>query len=225
VRYLKRTPIVLSVVVALLAGASVAHAQTRWEVTPFAGYYIASDLYNSYSAINPGTSNVELKNSFMWGGRLTGNTYRGAVELAYTRTGSDVEMHKQATQPTGDVGHVDFDNYDLNFLAYEQTANPKVTPFASIGFGWAWTHPKINSTFSTADVKGNTLFNFNFGLGVKVQANPKMALRFEGRWRVTDTAVTTSSGYWCDPWGYCYSYATDWYNSGELTGGLSYSFK
>jgi hypothetical protein len=45
-------------------------------------------------------------------------------------------------------------------------------------------------------------------------------LRIEGRWRVTSTNVTTSSGLWCDPYGFCYSYASNWYNSGELIGGL-----
>jgi opacity protein-like surface antigen len=75
------------------------------------------------------------------------------------------------------------------------------------------------------EIEGKTLFNFNFAVGVKYELSPKLATRFEARWRVTDTAITTESGVWCDPWGYCYSYASDWYNSGEFIGGLSYSFR
>lgn len=207
-----------------LACVPVAGAQPSTEITPFVGYYIASDLYNT------GLAHVELKNSFMWGGRLTMSPHpRAAVEFAYTRTGSDVQIDNiQAGQPRRDLGHVDFDNYDLNFLALEPTGNPRVTPFGEIGFGWAVSHPKIDADFigpTSSQPDGNTLFNFNFGIGTKIEMNPKMSLRLDARWRVMDTNISTSSGVWCDPWGYCYSYATDWYNSGELSAGLSYRFK
>jgi len=52
-----------------------------------------------------------------------------------------------------------------------------------------------------------------------------VALRLEGRWRVMSTNITTSGGLWCDPWGYCYQYASNWYDSGELNGGLSIRLK
>ena len=88
------------------------------------------------------------------------------------------------------------------------------------------TNPDIDSDFvAGVQPESNTLFNFNFGLGAKIEMSEKLGMRLEGRWRVTDTAITTSSGIWCDPYGYCYSYASDWYNSGELIGGLSYSFR
>jgi opacity protein-like surface antigen len=63
------------------------------------------------------------------------------------------------------------------------------------------------------------------GAGAKVDLSQALALRFEGRWRVTDTAISTSSGVYCDYWGYCYSYSSDWYNSGELTAGLTYKLR
>jgi len=220
-------------VLALAAAASlvcvaVAGAQTKLEINPFAGYYIASDIYNGYSS--SGSGNVELKNSFMYGGRLTWSSPRGGLELAYTRTGSDVSLHKVlAGQPNGDVGRLNIDNYDINFLGYQPSGNPRVSPFGLIGFGWAQTHPEINNSFavggSARTPKSETLFNFNFGIGTKIEMSEKLGLRIEGRWRVTDTAITTSSGIWCDPYGYCYSYASDWYNSGELIGGITYALR
>ena len=217
-------------VAAALVSAAIANAQpAKVEITPFAGYYIASDIYNSYPVNGSGSSNVELTNSFMWGGRLTFSNPRAGVEFAYTRTGSDAKLHQPlAGQPNDNVGHLDIDNYDINFLGYQYSGNPRVTPFGLIGFGWAKTHPDINGNFLFAGApqpKSNTLFNFNFGLGTKIAMNEKVALRLEGRWRITDTAITTSSGYWCDPWGYCYSYASDWYNSGELIGGITYALR
>ena len=214
---------------ASLACVAVASAQMKLEINPFAGYYIASDLYNGYST--SGSGNVELKNSFMWGGRLIASSPRGGLEFAYTRTGSDVSLHKVlAGQPSSDIGRLNIDNYDLNFIGYQPSGNPRVQPFGLIGFGWAITHPELNSEFSIANAgfkepDSEVLFNFNFGIGTKIEMNEKLGLRIEGRWRVTDTAITTSSGIWCDPYGYCYSYASDWYNSGELIGGITYALR
>jgi hypothetical protein len=204
----------------------VASAQQKTiEITPFAGYYIAADIYNSYAGGSYG--HVGLANSFMWGGRLTANNPRGGVEFAYTRTGSDVSLSQAlGGQPRSNIGRLDIDNYDINFLAYQPSGNPRVTPFGEIGLGWAVTHPQIDSDFiSGKGPSGNTLFNFNFGFGAKVAMNPKLSMRLEGRWRVMDTNYQTNGGYWCDPWGYCYSYASTWYNSGELIGGLSYTLR
>jgi len=227
-------PARIGLAVALAAAvlcASSAGAQVKWEITPFAGYYIASDLFNEYqtSGAASGTSGVELTNSFAWGGRLTGISRCGGLEFAYTRTGSDMKLKQQLVgQPRTNIGRLDIDNYDINFIGYEPTGNPKVTPYGVIGIGWSITHPTLDSDFllpSSGSLDSKTLFNFNFGLGVRVAMNEKLAARFEGRWRVTDTNFNTSSGVWCDPYGYCYSYSSNWYDSGELEAGLSYSFK
>ena len=225
-----RAALVVTLAAAVLFVSS-ASAQVKWDITPFAGYYIASDLFDSYanSGASNGASGVELTNSFAWGGRLTAINRRGAVEFAYTRTGSDLKLKQALTgQPRTDIGRLDIDNYDLNFIGYEPTGNPKVTPFGVIGIGWSITHPEIDAGFLTASgpqPESNSLFNFNFGLGVRVAMNEKIATRFEARWRVTDTNLQTSSGMWCDPFGYCYSYSSNWYDAGELEAGISYSFK
>jgi len=211
----------------LTASSATAQSNVKWDVTPFVGYYIASDLYTTYA--NNAQSGVALTNSFAWGGRLTAISRRGGLEFAYTRTGSDVQIKNQlAGQPRDKIGRLDIDNYDINFIGYEPTGNPKVTPFGVIGIGWSVTHPSIDAGFVLPNGRqpaSNSLFNFNFGLGVRVKMNEKIATRFEGRWRVTDTNLETSSGLWCDPYGYCYSYSSNWYDAGELEAGISYSFK
>ena len=218
--------VILVLATAALAGA-VRPAMADVEISPFAGYYVASDLYNTTG------SKVELTNDVLYGGRITFNMSRqGGLEFSYTRTGSDAKLQNVLVGQPGTsnqkIGRVDFDNYDINFLGYQYAASPRVTPFGLIGFGWAVSHPSIDANFDDGTLpnqpKGNTLFNFNFGLGTKIEMSPKLGLRLEGRWRITDTAVTTSSGIWCDPWGYCYSYASDWYDSGEFSGGLTYKF-
>lgn len=220
--------LVLLALIFVAAHAPVASAQMQWEFTPFAGYYIASDLYNAYSPTGPGQARVGLTDSFLWGGRLTGTRGHAGLEFAYTRTGSDVQLENLlAGQPRKDVGRINIDSFDLNFLGFQQTGNPNVLPFGEIGLGFSVLHPKIDDDAllgGTAEPESRTRFNFNFGLGTKILVSERIGLRFEGRWRVTDTNVTTGSTTWCDAWGYCYSYSTDWYNSGELIGGLSYRF-
>jgi len=207
-----------------LTSISTATAQMEVELTPFAGYYIASDLWSNSGA------QVSLSDSFMWGGRLTLNPSRMyGVEFAYTRTGSDAVLDRlQAGQPRSNIGRLDIDNFDFNFLAYQNTANPHIRPFFLFGFGWASTHPKIDPDFvlpSGVQPQGHTQFNFNFSLGTRIEMSDRAALRLEGRWRVTDTNVTTDAGLWCDPWGYCYNYSSSWYDSGELIAGLSIRLK
>ena len=212
------------VLAAACAGAAPAAAQMGRggpEITIFNGYYIASDLYTT-GATATGTQ-IGLENSYMYGARLgVDPNPRVGVELAWTHAGSDLSVKNPPNAlPAGfDAGRINLNTYGLDFLFYQPTTNPRAKAYFTLGFGWTLTDPQIQSQ-SGATVEGNSLFNWNFGAGAKMDMNEKLALRLEGRWRVTDTAITTSSGVYCDYWGYCYSYASDWYSSGELTAGLT----
>ena len=212
----------------LLAPAAGAQNYARTTtLSVFGGYNVASDLFESeYNSINSAT--LELTNAFMWGGRLTRFTNEySAVEFAYTRNSTDLKVHNYGAALPSDfnAGRMTSDQYDLNFLASQPSINPNLWPYFTLGFGWTLTHPEVNAQNASAqpiEVDGNSLFAFNFGIGTLVNMNEKMSLRLDARWRVTDTHITTSSGYYCDYWGYCWSYASDWYNSGEFTGGITY---
>jgi opacity protein-like surface antigen len=191
-----------------------------WELTAFNGYYIASDLYTALNAT------IGLENSYTWGGRL--GFYpnpRGGIEFSYTRSGSDLKTYDGSAgfNPGGALGRVNLDNYDVNFIMQQENlANPRVTGFFTLGFGWTMTAPEYNLPSGTSQPDGESFFAWNMGLGTKIGMSPSLALRLEGRWRITDTNITTSSGVYCDYWGYCYGYASDWYSSGELSAGLTY---
>jgi Outer membrane protein beta-barrel domain len=234
-RSLTRTPSARSFALGLAAlalamtvFAPVAGAQNYARTTAlsvFGGYNVASDLFDdAYS-----TASLEMKNSFMWGGRLTAFTNEySAVEFAYTRNGSDLAIQNYSGAVAGDfdAGRLNADQYDLNFLVSQPSPNPRLWPYFTLGFGWTVTHPEVNAedpnTSEPIQVDGNSLFAFNFGIGTLVEMKPNLSLRLDARWRVTDTHITTSTGYYCDYWGYCWSYSSDWYNSGEFTAGLTY---
>jgi opacity protein-like surface antigen len=230
-RALVLSGLALTVAAVTMLGASSASAQQHSKdlaLSGFAGYNVASDLYNGTNSGVTGTASLELKNGFMWGGRVTAftNPY-SAVEFGYARNGSDLSIRTKAGSaiPSGfDAGRVTADEYDLNFLVSQPTSNPKMWPYFTLGLGWSITHPEITPPAGTpaVNIKSNSLFAWNFGVGTMVNVNPKMALRLDARWRVTDTHLTTSSGVYCDYWGYCWTYASSWYNSGEFTAGLTY---
>jgi hypothetical protein len=110
----------------LLASASIAKAQAQIEVTPFAGYYIASDIYNTYSTVNPGTSTVELTNSGLWGVKVAAVGFRGGLEFSYTRTGSDIKINHplQGQPPRGTIGRLELDSTTSTSLAISRPAIP-----------------------------------------------------------------------------------------------------
>jgi hypothetical protein len=217
----------------MLVVAPAAHAQRYGHTTAlglFGGYNVASDLYNSTNSVGGSQASLELKNGFMWGGRLTKftNDY-SAAEFSYTRNQSDVAIKNYGSAPppgfTG--GKVTADQYDLNFLISQPAPDPKMWPYFVLGFGWTVTHPQLDAPSNPAaapkNVQSHSLFAFNFGIGTMAQlGNPKLAARIDARWRVTDTHLTTSSGVYCDYWGYCWGYSSSWYNSGEFTAGLEY---
>lgn len=219
---LYRSVLAVTTVVAFAGSAS---AQSSWgrsiELTGFGGYYIASDLYTSIGGVGAG-ADIGLNNSAMYGGRIGIFPHpRGGIEFAYARTGSDVEVKRTASgYNPGALGRLNIDNWDINFI-FAQEMNPRSVGFFTIGFGWAITDP-TQLTLPGGAADSNSLFGWNFGLGTKIGFNDKLALRLEGRWKTTDTNVTTSSSVYCDYWGYCYGYASNWYNSGELTAGLTY---
>lgn len=226
---LLRAPLAVLAVAVLSIGAFAASAQAQGyartlALSGFAGYNIASDIYSGYSGTY-GTANLEMKNGLVWGARLMGftNDY-SAVEFGYARTSSDLNFRPASVGTNVDAGNMSADEYDLNFLISQPSPNPRMWPYFTLGFGWSITHPSVHTADpnKTVNVDSHSLFGFNFGIGSLVEMRPNMSLRLDARWRVTDTHITTSSGVYCDYYGYCWGYSSDWYNSGELTAGLTY---
>lgn len=214
------------VALGLVGAPAPASAQysPQLEITALYGYFIAQDLYTVTGGSNGLGTTIGLENSGMYGGRL--GLYPkpyGGIEFSYQRTGSDVKVNNNVNgYLPQDLGRMEYDNYDINFVGRQQNmGNPRVMGFGTLGFGWTVTHPEVKTLQGTS-YPGNTLFSINFGLGANVAMSPQLALRLEGRWKITDTKVSTGNYTYCDYWGYCYSYPSSSYSSGELTAGLTY---
>ena len=228
---------VLVIAIALAIAPSLASAQQytvygpTWELTPFAGYYIAQDLYTVQGSGAYNGSSIGLLNSFMWGGRLGyyPKPY-GGVEVSYTREGSDIEVSRSVGGfNPGTTGRVNLDTYEMNFVGRKHNlTDSRVTGFGTIGFGWSVIKPEItfppNPVVTNPNLGSNTQFCFNFGAGANIAMSPKVAMRLEARWKLTHTDISTGTYAYCDYYGYCYAYNSTTYSAGELTGGLTYKF-
>jgi opacity protein-like surface antigen len=206
------------VVAVAISSASPAAAQSHaksLELTAWNGYYIASDLYRTTGA------QIGIHNGYEYGARLGINLNpRLGIEGSWGHTSSDMLFYSHTSGfPTGTpLGSLTINQYDGNLL-FMQRKSPKVTTFFTLGFGA--TNFAVDTDFASGD-HSKTHFAWNVGIGSKIAMNDKISVRLDARYRVTDTNISTDSGVYCDAFGYCYTYNTDWYDSGELSGGLTY---
>jgi opacity protein-like surface antigen len=204
----------------LALSASHASALERLEITPFGGWYIASDLYTY------GGAQIGINNSVIYGGRvgLFPNA-RFGIEGSYSRAESDLSIQKTSLgfPSNTPLGSLLVEQWDGNLVfTQEHMGNPNATGFFTIGAGA--TNFSVDQRTASGDGT-RSQFAWNFGIGTKIDMSEKIALRIDGRYRMTDTNISTDSGVYCDYYGYCYSYSSSWYGSGEISAGLSYRLK
>jgi hypothetical protein len=197
--------------VAALSGR--ADAQNRsgtFEISPFVGGYFGGNLYDS------GRGHVDVASDLAYGARLAYNVNRVfGVEFDWTQSKADMEAHGT---PSGTVGTFRQDIFEAN--AIFSFGKRRAIGYFGVGAGAAVVKTEFNGGTHSSD----TRFTGNMSLGFKGYVTPRFGFRIDGRWRYTDTNHTTNRDSYCDYYGYCYSYHTTWYYSGELTGGLIFAF-
>lgn len=213
----------LAACLALAAAAGPAAAQDRsgtFEISPFGGGYFGGTLYDS------GRNGLEVGTDWAYGVRLAYNVNRVfAVEFDWTQANADLTSQRTGSVPghpalpsSGVVGTLTQDVYEAN--AIFNFGKRRAVGYFGIGAGAA----VLKTDFNNASSSSETRFTGNMSLGFKGFVTPRFGFRIDGRLRFTDTDHTTDRGTWCDYYGYCYSYNTTWYYSGELTGGLIFAF-
>ena len=195
--------------------AAAQNVPGSWEISPFGGGNFGSHIYDSGSTV------VDVSTAATYGVRLAYNFNRAmAIEFGWSHADSDLEIGSDyhSPGPRGRIGTLKTNIYEADFLYH--WGSRKANGYIAMGLGATTFSPDI-SGFSGG---GDTRFTTNFGIGGKFSFSPRVALRIDGRFRATDTDVSTGQGVWCDYYGYCYYYYTTWYNSGEVTGGLVFRF-
>ncbi len=189
----------------------------HWELTPTVGGYFGSDLYTATGA------SLHLTDSWSYGARLAYYFQRQfGLEVNYMYAKSDVQSNKViGTLPNDTYGTLTLNQIDFN--GNFEGGYKKLYGYFTIGLGMTIVDPTLNRA-AAANPSSSTKFAFNTGLGIKSWVSDKFGIRIDGRLRTIDTNRQTSSGVWCDYWGYCWYYSSTWYNSGEVSGGIILRF-
>ncbi len=209
--------------VALAWSAPQAAAQygesKKIEITPFGGWYIASDLYTTVG------SQIGINNSVIYGGRIgIFPNARLGIEGSYSRASSDLEVRDSSPgfPGTTPLGTLTVNIYEGNLVFTQpKLGNPRATGFFTIGAG-STTFDADVTTAAGSGSASRSHFTWNIGIGSKYEMSEKVSLRLDGRYRAADTDINTSAGVYCDIYGFCYSYSSSWYDSGEISAGLTY---
>ena len=219
--------VAMAAAVIATASASVANAQYHSfkpgaELTLLGGAYFGGTVYTGYNTVL--ARDVNVNDDWAYGGRLAYNFSPAiGLEAGFVYSNADMELASGAGQLPAKLGQLSESRYELNFNFY---TNPgPVVGYFTLGGGLTHFAATIDGSIVSGNNKASDdRFSSNIGLGVKLNTSEKMAVRLDGRWRYTDTNVGGDQ-YYCDIYGFCYSYDNSYYGSGELTGGLTYSFK
>lgn len=205
-----------------LAGPLAAQDRTgTTELTGFGGGYFGGTLSAGSNTLF--TRDVKIASAPTYGARLGYNINRVfELEAAWSQAKPDI------TGPGSDVlfgqgmklGTLTSNVVEGNFVF--NIGRGRVIPYLTVGAGAMIFSASVPGIPAASD----TRFVGNFGGGLKMFMTPNLAIRVDGRYR--SAYISGSDGYYSDSGGCShgcyYSWGSNWYRSGEVTGGLTYAF-
>jgi len=214
------------VVASLMALATPAYAQVRFEASIMGGYTFAEGVEANTTVITPsGAFNkIELKSG-------------GAVDLSFgvvAHNGAEVGFiwsrqmsHVNLTGPGSakDLGNMNVDSYH-GYIGYNFMPEGMFHPYVYIGFGATGYGdvPYTNAVGNPGTIQGLSRYSTTVGFGVKYWAGDHFG--FRAGMIYTPTYITSSAeGWWCDPYWGCYLVGDHKYsNQFQINGGFSFRF-
>lgn len=207
--------------VATIAGSAAAQRMGAIEISAFGGGYFGSNVYQGQiNGVGP-VYNVGVNSSGLYGARLGYDVSRQfGVEFSWS--GSDPSLNFNSWGATAPHGSLSVNNFD--FDAMFMFGQQRVWGYFALGLGWSSYSPTVSGSSGNAvPTSSHDYFSGNTALGLKVFVSPHLALRFDARYRWSNTGHNTGSGSTCTIYYYCYYYSSTWYGASELTGGLTYA--
>jgi hypothetical protein len=199
----------------LLLVPSTALAQTRFELTPYAGWRHGNDVRDVSGTAVEFDSGVAY--GFMVDVAVTRNLYAEFI-YSYRKTSGSAFVPPEA-EPFMGNGTIDFegnlDYYQAGVLYQFETRYTAFWPYLVASIGAASLRSDGGSTTNLAGTLGG---------GLKYMLSDNIGLRAEYRLFVTDTDFVGRGG-WCDWWGFCYStIQTRYLYQSQLAGGVIIGF-
>jgi opacity protein-like surface antigen len=184
---------------------SAAFAQQKFEIAPFAGWQHGNDIFDQ-----PTGTRIDMSSGSAYGFivdvSLTENLQ---AEFIYNRRSTTVDV----TAPPQD-GFPDgitirdapvTANYYQGGLIYNFPIwnKPQFKPFVGFGLGVA----SFSENVDEVEAKATNNFSWSAVGGFKYFFNKNIG--FRGEYRLFSTSTNfVQKGYWCDWWGWCYTFAS-----------------
>lgn len=216
-KYLAMVPGLLAF---FLASAASAPAQGKFEVTPFAGYETSGSypvsLFSSGTIVNP-IDRLRVNDATSYGTFLDYNLAENfQVEFLWDRNNTSYSARQISTGAYFKAYNSDIDQFQFGGAYTFLDSSHRWRPYfaASIGF----THDANSGGNSN-----RTEFAYSVGGGVKYYLSRHFGLR--GDIRYMPTYGSSSYGFYCDPFGFCYNAkVANYLNRGNFVGGLIFKF-
>ena len=212
------------VVAALLALATPAYAQIRFEASIMGGYTFAEGVEGDAVITPSGTFNkIEVKSGGAINLQFGAVMHNGAeVGFIYSRQMSNLGLSGFDTR---DLGRMNIDSYH-GYIGYNFMPEGMFHPYFYVGFG-ATDYGPVNFTKANGQpgtINGPVRYSTTVGFGVKYWMNDHIG--FRAGMIYTPTYITAEAeGWWCDPYWGCYLVGDHKYsNQFQLNGGFSFRF-
>jgi len=189
------------------------------EIWLFGGGFFPSSVYTSNPPI---TFTADAEVAYGAGLSYIGSSGLGG-EFTFGRSVTTINGNGAATGfKNVKVGSTGFNMYDFDGI-FQSSARSKVIGYFEFGLGMTDLQPSTTVQGSS----GGLRFAYNLGIGVKFKTdiNSPLSFRIDGRYRGTYLDRSTSGYTTCTPYYGCWSYSSNNYSSGVVSGGIVYSFK
>jgi opacity protein-like surface antigen len=183
--------------------------QQQIEVTPFAGYFLTSNL----STLD---GDLVIDHNFNYGGvldvRVSDDLF---IELLYNRTDTEVRFKQEYFDTVKYLFDMSIEYFQAG--AHVETDSGNFRPFAAFTLGATYFKPKDD------DINSELEFSFTAGGGIKYYFTENIAARLQ--WRFLIPVYFSSASVFCSD-GYCGIFITGgtYLLQYDLTVGIAFSF-
>jgi len=195
--------------VLLSSSTSAQYKQQQFEITPFAGYLLSSNL----STLD---GELVIDHNFNYGAaidiRISDDLL---IELLYNRTDTEVRFKQEYFDTVKYLFDMSVEYFQAG--AHVETETGKFRPFAAFTLGATYFKPKDKKISSELE------FSFTAGGGIKYYFTENIAARLQ--WRFLVPIYFSSVSIFCSD-GYCGIFITGgtYLLQYDLTAGIAFSF-
>lgn len=202
--------VILLIMLFLLAGLAAPRAQS-FELSPFIGYRLGGDFDHTRSSV---IEELEIQNSESYGFTF-GYAFNDRFELeglwSVQESDLDIDLVSGATDSVG----FETQYFHIGGLILSGDDLDTKRGFFSFSAGVVSFDPEM--------AKGETYFSWSVGGGGKFYFNDWLGLRLQGRFYPT-YINTSSTGYFCGPYGCYQTGSANYLTQTEFTAGLIFRF-